>query len=228
VTMRIDVVRQATQKLTATASATEKVTNQFRMAVYTFGSSCDGAGLNAVTTLSSSLTSVKSAANNIDLMATPYHTYNGDQCTDCDGVLKSMDTQIPTPGPGTSASPQKFLFFVSDGVADAYYPTTCTQATAPGGRCMEPLSVAACTAMKARGVKIAVLYTTYLDLPTNAWYNSWIAPGPYGPSTNSEIAKRMKDCASDGFYFEVSPTQGISDAMTALFQKAVLQARLTK
>ena len=38
----------------------------------------------------------------------------------------------------------------------------------------------------------------------------------------------MKDCASDGFYFEVSPTQGISDAMTALFQKAVLQARLTK
>jgi hypothetical protein len=143
VTMRIDVVRQATQQLTDTASATEKVTNQFRMAVYTFGSSCQGAGLNAITTLSSSLSSVKSAAGNIDLMATPYHTSNSDQCTDFDGVLQSMDTQIPAPGPGTSASPQKFLFFVSDGVADAYYPSTCTKATAPGGRCMEPLSVAA-------------------------------------------------------------------------------------
>ena len=85
--------------------------------------------------------------------------------------------------------------------------------------------------MKARGVQIAVLYTTYLDLPTNAWYNTWIAPfnaGPYGPSPNSEIANKMKACASDGYYFEVSPTQGISDAMTTLFQKVVLTARLTK
>jgi len=29
-------------------------------------------------------------------------------------------------------------------------------------------------------------------------------------------------------YFEVSPTQGISDAMTKLFQKVVQQARLTQ
>jgi len=38
----------------------------------------------------------------------------------------------------------------------------------------------------------------------------------------------MQSCASPGLYFEVSPTQGISQAMTALFQKAVAQARLTK
>jgi hypothetical protein len=37
----------------------------------------------------------------------------------------------------------------------------------------------------------------------------------------------MKACASEGLYFEVSPTQGIADAMTALFQKVVQQARLT-
>jgi Flp pilus assembly protein TadG len=231
VTMRIDVVRQATQKLTDTASATEKVSNQFRMAVYTFGASCQGNALTTIKSLSSSLSSVKSAADNIDLMATPYHTYNGDQCTDFDNVLPAVDKEISTPGSGTSASPQKFLFFVSDGVADANYPGTCLKPTASGGRCMEPLNVEACTKMKARGVKVAVLYTTYLALPTNDWYNTWIAPfnaGPYGPSTSSEISKNMKACASDGYYFEVSPTQGISDAMTALFQKAVLQARLTK
>lgn len=45
---------------------------------------------------------------------------------------------------------------------------------------------------------------------------------------NSEIAKDMEACASPGRYFEVSPTDGISDAMTALFPNAVQQARLTK
>jgi hypothetical protein len=89
-------------------------------------------------------------------------------------------------------------------------------------RCQEPLDVSFCTAMKDRGIRIAVLYTTYLPLPTNAWYNSWIAP--FSP----KIAKNMEACASPGLYFEVSPTQGISEAMTALFKKAVLQARLTK
>jgi hypothetical protein len=84
--------------------------------------------------------------------------------------------------------------------------------------------------MKNRGVKIAVLYTTYLALPTNSWYNSWIAPfnaGPWGPSPNSQIALNMQSCASPGLYFEVSPTQGISAAMSALFQKAVADARIS-
>ena len=63
-----------------------------------------------------------------------------------------------------------------------------------------------CTAIKNRGIKIAVLYTTYLALPTNSWYNTWIAPfnaGPYNPSVNSEIAANMQSCASPGLYFEV-------------------------
>ncbi len=75
-----------------------------------------------------------------------------------------------------------------------------------------------------------MLYTTYLDLPTNNWYKKWIAPfnvGPYGPSPNSEIAQNMQSCASPGLYFEVSMTQGISEAMNALFKKAVADARIS-
>jgi hypothetical protein len=37
-----------------------------------------------------------------------------------------------------------------------------------------------------------------------------------------------RECASPGLYFAVSPTQGISEAMMALFKKALQQARLTK
>lgn len=220
VTMRIDVVRQATQSLMDTAAAAAVVPEQFRMAIYTFGSSCNGTALTTITSLTASLSSAKTAANAIDLMTVPYQNYNSDQCTDYDNILAAMNNAIATPGSGAVSSPQKFLFFVSDGVADAYYPTTCTKRTT-GGRCQEPLTVATCTAIKRRGIQIAVLYTTYLPLPTNAWYNTWIAP------FSSEIPANMQSCASPGFYFEVSPTQGIADAMTKLFQKAVTQARLT-
>lgn len=231
VTTRIDVVRSATQQLMDTASATAMVSNEFRMAIYTFGTSADSPGLTKIFPLSSNLSSAKSAASKIDLMTVQYQGYNNDQDTDFDGVLAGMNKEISAPGDGVSpANPQKLLFLVSDGVSDAYYPSTCTKPTT-SGRCQEPLTVADCTALKNRGIKIAVLYTTYLALPTNAWYMTWIDPfnpGPYGPSVNSEIAKNMQACASPGYYFEVSPTDGISQAMNTLFQKAVQQARLTK
>jgi Flp pilus assembly protein TadG len=231
VTTRIDVVRSATQQLMDTAAQTATVPNQFRMAIYTFGSSANKPGLTSISPLSSDLSGAKSAANNIDLMTVQYQGYNNDQDTDFDGVLAAINKQIDDPGDGTNpARPEKMLFLVSDGVSDAYYPSTCTEPTT-SGRCQEPLTVAGCTALKDRGIKIAVLYTTYLALPTNAWYMTWIDPfnpGPYGPSVNSKIAQSMQACASPGYYFEVSPTDGISQAMTALFNKVVQEARLTK
>jgi len=231
VTTRIDVVRQATQSLMDTAASTAAVSNQYRMAIYTPGSGCDSLGLTTIASLTSNLSTAKGQANSIDLMTTPYQNYNNDQCTDFDGVLAAMNSTIPASGTGSSSSPKKFLFFVSDGVADAYYPSSCNKTTTSSGRCQEPLNLTTCTALKARGINIAVLYTTYLQLPTNSWYMSWIDPfntGPYGPSPNSEIAQNMQSCATSGYYFEVSPTQGISDAMNALFKKAVSQARLTQ
>lgn len=225
VTMRIDVVRQATQQLMDKATATATVPNQYRMAIYTFGASCTSTSLTTISPLTSNLSTAKTAANNIDLMSIPYQNYNQDQCTDFDNVLEVMNKTVPLPGSGSALLPQKYVFFVSDGVADAYYPVTCTKPT-KGGRCLEPLTVAACTAMKARGIQVAVLYTSYLPLPTDGFYNDWIAP--FNQSGSSEIAANMQNCASPGFYFEVSPTQGISDAMNALFKKAVSQAHLTK
>ncbi|HEY1311050.1 MAG TPA: pilus assembly protein TadG-related protein [Pseudolabrys sp.] len=231
VTTRIDVMRLATQQLMDTASSAEIVSSQYRMAIYTFGASATTAGLTAITPLTSNLSSAKSDAANIDLMAVSGQGQNNDQDTDFDTVLPAINNLIPNPGNGTSSgSPQKYLFFVSDGVADENNSSSCSQPTT-AGRCQEPIDVSLCTAIKKRGIKIAVLYTTYLDLPTNAWYNTWIAPfnaGPYGPSINSKIAANMQACATPGFYFEVSPTAGIPDAMNALFQKVVAQARLTK
>jgi hypothetical protein len=229
VTTRIDVLRTATQKLMDTAAATETYSNQFRMAIYDFGASSKTIGLRALFSLSSSLTSAKTAAGNIDLMGVYGNNdaYTADKDTQFSTIFPAMTNVISTAGTGTAASPLKYLFFVSDGVADEYN-TSCLKPTT-GGRCQSPLDPALCSTLKNNNVKIAVLYTTYLQLPTNSWYMTWIDPfnkGPFGPSPNSEVATNMASCASPGLYFEVSPTQGISDAMNALFQKAVADARI--
>jgi hypothetical protein len=238
VTMRIDVLRAATQQLmdTAAAPGMQTYANQIRMAIYDFGLSSGTAGLTNVFPLSSSLTSAQTAAGTIDLMTVNGQNENNDQDTDFDTVFAQINNAISNPGPGSAAAPQKVLFFVSDGVADESNSSclkTMTSATfgniAP--RCMEPINPALCTTLKNRGIKVAVLYTTYLQLPTNAWYMSWIDPfnaGPFGPSPNSQIAQNMQACATTGYYFEVSPTQGISEAMGALFQKVLADARISK
>lgn len=230
VTTRIDVLRSATQSLMDTAASTQTYPNQFRMAIYDFGGSASTASLRSLFSLSSSLSSAKTAAGQIDLMAVNGQNDNNDQDTQFSSVIPAINKAIASPGNGTASSPAKYLFFVSDGVADEKNASGCLKKTT-AGRCQSPLDPSLCTAIKNRGVKIAVLYTTYLDLPTNDWYNTWIAPfnkGPFGPSKYSEIAANMQSCSSPGLYFEVSPTQGISEAMTALFQRAVADARISR
>jgi Flp pilus assembly protein TadG len=231
VTTRMDVLRQATKKLLTTAASPgmQTYSNQFRMAIYDFGGSAATAGLRALFSLSSSLTAAQTAADKITLMTVNGQGENNDQDTGFSAIFPAINKAISAPGTGTAAAPQKYLFFVSDGVADEYN-TGCLKPKAGGSRCQSPIDPALCTSLKDRGIKIAVLYTTYLNLPTNPWYVTWIDPfntGPWGPSPNSEIALNMKSCASPGFYFEVSPTQGISQAMNVLFQKAVADARIS-
>ncbi len=220
--MRIDLVRDATQSLTDTATASQLVSNQYRMAVYTMGSDCSSLGLTTISALSSSMSSVKTAVTNVDLMTIPYTNYNNDMCTDFDGTMSSMNTTIPTPGSGSASSPQKWLFFISDGVADYYYPSSCSQTViTSSGRCQEPLTTTICDTIKARGVKIAVLYTTYLAITNNSWYNTYIAP------FRSSIATKMQTCATSGYYYEVSSDSNITTALNALFQKAIAASHLT-
>jgi Flp pilus assembly protein TadG len=226
VTMRIDVLRSATQQLMDTANATASVPNQFRMAIYHFGTQAQNKeDLYTVTALTDP-SSARSLAAGIDLMTVNGQNQFNDRDTQFDTILTATNAEISTPGSGQSAgAPQKVLFFVSDGVADQPDPGNCSQPLT-GNRCQEPLNVALCTAIKNRGIRIAVLYTTYLPLPTNNWYNTWIAP--FNQTGNSQISANMQACASTGLYFEVSPTQGISEAMNALFMKALATARLTR
>ena len=152
---------------------------------------------------------------------------NDDTDTDFDNAMSNINSDMPNPGGGTNVggdTPQEVLFIVSDGVDDKT-SSTCSQPTigySGGTRCQQPFSTTWCTTIKNRGIRIAVLYTEYLPLPTNSWYQTG-----YG-SFQPQIATNMQACASPGLFFDVQSGGDISSAMTALFQTAVATARLTQ
>ena len=142
-------------------------------------------------------------------------------------MLPQLDAKIPASGSGLSSDdPPKVVFLVTDGVSDTVastHPDTVAGASSfPGGdRLIEAFNPTLCAAMKARGVKMAVIYTTFQPLPTNTFYTHWVQPW------QDEINPNIKACASPGFFFEVAPKQGIDQAMRTLFLKAVAEARIT-
>jgi Flp pilus assembly protein TadG len=221
VPLRIDLVNQATQNLMSFAQATEAQNGAtYRAAISTMDFS-----VNTLQVLTSDLAAASTQAGNLNAV-TVYNNNcltssncNSDEDSYLDTSLSNLNTAMPDPGKGTKNAgdtPQEVLFIVSDGVNDEN----------SGGRKYPPISTASgqdwCTSIKTRGIRIAFLYTTYNPLPTNGWYNTYIAP------EQSQIAPAAQACASPGLYFQVSTDGDISAAMKTLFQKAVATARLTQ
>ncbi|WP_407524799.1 pilus assembly protein TadG-related protein [Methylobacterium oryzisoli] len=222
VQMRIDLVRNAAMSLMDRMDEKAMVKKQFRSAIYTPGTDCTKLGLTEIAGLSGEHNANKNKAKNIDLMTIPYQGYYDDQCTDFDGSFAKLSEKIQSPGNGaTETSPLKVVFFVSDGVADANTPYTCSKKLSGKTRCQEPIKESTCKLLKDRGIKVAVLYTTYRPI-NNDWYRSWIAP--FQPT----IGTRMSACASPDLYTEVQVGDDITTALNKLFDKALAQTRLTQ
>jgi Flp pilus assembly protein TadG len=224
VVTRMQNLATATQALMSSAASMEGSNNQqYQMGIYTF----NGSGLNTIQLLTSNLTNAESAAANINVEEVYSNNYltksnsNNDTDTDFESAMSAINTIMPLPGTGTpSSTPQEVLFIVTDGVDDEI-SSSCSQ-TPDGTRCQQPFDTTWCTTVKNRGIQIAVLYTEYLPLPTNTWYNNWIAP------FQSQISPNLQSCASTGMFFTVTTDGDITAAMQTLFQQAVAAARLTK
>src|SRR3984885_9701101 len=225
VVTRIQNLASATQSLMSTAAATEgSNTSQYQMAIYTFANN----GLSTVQALTSNLSAAQTAAGNINVLQVYKNNWltssnnNSDMDTNFETAMSQVNAIMPNPGLGTPAStPQEVLFIVSDGVDDEA-STTCSQTLSGSNRCQQPFNTAWCTTVKNRGIQIAVLYTEYLPLTTNAWYNSWVAP------YQNQISPNLESCASTGMFFTVTTDGDITAAMQALFAQAISTARLTK
>jgi Flp pilus assembly protein TadG len=145
-------------------------------------------------------------------------TSNSDTDTNYDAAMTGITALMPTPGNGTNQAgdtPQEILFIVTDGVEDENVNGSRQQSTMTGNQDY-------CTPLKNKGIKIAILYTEYFPLPTNSWYNTYIAP------IQPSIGTQLESCASSGLYYEVGLGQDISAALEELFQEAVASAHLTQ
>lgn len=223
VVTRIQNLASATSSLMSTASSMQAGSNgSYRMAIYTFADS-----IAAVQTLTSNLGNARSAASNIDVVQVCKNNWltcsnnNNDTDTDFGSAMSAVNNVMPDPGAGTAGStPQEVLFLVTDGVDDLN-AKTCSQKST-GNRCQQPVDTTLCTTVKNRGIRIAVLYTEYLPLPTNGWYKNWIAP------FQSQIGPNLQSCASPGLFFQVTTDDDITAAMQALFKQAISSARLSQ
>ncbi len=252
VTLRIDLVKNALNQLLTTwtncpqSGVTGGVmqcmsalnNTVYKAALYTFD-----VGLNTLQTLTTP-TTAGTQVNNIALMPVLYQNCvfsgcsststtnpNTDYGTDIAGALTSLNSIMPAPGLGSNAAgdtPQEVIFLVTDGVEDKI-SSTCPNATfASHHRCQQPLDTTMCTTLKNRGIKIAILYTEYLQLiastttgiqTTDAWYMSWVDKYDEPDPSTGTISLNLQACASPGFYSHVQTGGDITGALTNLFIK---------
>lgn len=177
---------------------------------------------------------------------------NSDADTNFEGALSTLNTAMPNPGSGTNNkgdTPQEILFIVTDGVDDediaknlsvaAGYGNVCcggppyrlqsavNPQNSSGTEVLPPLASPAqtqdfCTIIKNRGIRIAILYTEYLPIPNNGWYNSHVSP------FQNNIGPQLQACASPNLYSVVTTDGDISAALQQLFNAAVESAYLVK
>ena len=246
VTLRIDLVGKATTDLlNPSAANSAPAIAQQNNAIYNFAVDTFDVALTQIAPLSptqssspnpsptyaqNALTAINNANGGTGLQQLIVYTnnnltssnYNQDEDTNWDGAMAALlsgPNALPLPGLGSSApgdSPQEVLFIVSDGVLDE---------NSSGSRLESPVEefIQNCTKIKAKGIRIAFLYTTYQPVPTDSWYQGHVA------SYQAQIGPTYaQGCASAGLYFEVSNGGDISSAMNTLFQKTVTTAHLTQ
>ena len=235
VTLRIDLLNQATQNLMSTAQSTETTNDaSYRMAIYTFDTK-----VNTLQTLTSNLSTAQDSAANITMLEVYSNNNltqtdnNNDEDTNYDNSMSTINSTMPNPGSGTNNAgdtPQEVLFFVTDGVEDECMTPTLNSYT--GGGCRQQYLMNSntdwCTKIKGRGIRIAILYTEYLPLPTNGWYVNFDGAGAGISSFQANIAGQLETCASPGLFYQVNTGGDISAALSSLFAYAVQSAYLSQ
>ncbi len=174
VTLRIDVLRAAVGNLITNVAALNQ-RGSFRLGLSTFAQQFSVIYPTSSNVSGASAALAKIAPDINDCSNNCPETYFSQ-------AMAAIGPLTGTSGNGGSqATAQKFLFIVSDGLVDQY---------TAGNRQIGPIDPSDCAALKAAGVTILTLYTPYLPLTNNAFYNTYVAP------IQSQIAPQLQACAS--------------------------------
>jgi Flp pilus assembly protein TadG len=142
----------------------------------------------------------------------------GDAETNYDSALSSINTTMPNAGNGTNVAgdtPQEVLFFVTDGVEDEIKSIRIIQQINGGS------STDYCSKIKAAGVKIAIIYTEYLPVPVNSFYDEYVE------GIQPDLGTALQACASPGLYYDAALDSDLGAALSSLFQAVVQSSTLT-
>lgn len=230
VRLRVTDERQATSDLMALAKSYATANSRtYRAALYTFDHKTN---LKTISTLSSNLDNVATAANAIDVVMVNDQAGNGRPpngqsgseylFTSFESVLTKMTSELPLiSGKGTDTvgdTPQAFLFMVTDGMSDENIGSGRTRTA------MQEAQIVQCNTIKARGIKIAILYTEYTS---DSIKDDEPGQRAIANAAIPNIAPQLTKCASPDLMYTVKTDQSISDALKSLFTKAVATARLS-
>ncbi len=202
VTLRLDVLRSAVANLITNIAALNQ-RGAFRLGLSTFAQQF--AAIYATSgNISGASTALARIAPDInDCSSNCPETYFSQ-------AMSSLAQVVGVSGNGaTQATSQKFLFIVTDGLVDQ---------NGGGNRQIGPINPADCAAMKAAGVVILTLYTPYLPLTNNSFYNTYVAP------IQSQIAPQLQSCASSpALAYEASNAADIDTRLQTMLA-AVIQS----
>ena len=201
VTVRLDVLRAAVANLITNIAALNQH-GSFRLGLSTFAQQFTtiyptGAIAGAAAALAQIAPDINDCSNNC-----PESYF-------ANAVQTLGQTTAPSGNGGSPATSQKFLFIVTDGLVDQM---------ATGSRQIGPVNPADCATLKAKGVTILTLYTPYLPLTSNGFYNTYVAP------IQSRIAPDLQACASSSTLAYQADNAADIDARLKTMLTAVIQS----
>lgn len=219
VKLRIHVLRDAVAALVDEAKSSMTLSQQFRMETWTFSDI-----QTRLTALTTNLDQAKTDSARIDL-AYSYQNETDNQ-TAYERAIAKMNATVPASGNGVAAtSPIRFLFFVTDGVQDTPIDGSVSNPSAGNtfgsNRFLSPIDPTTCKAMKDKGIRVGIVYTAYLPLYKDGFYNGHVKP------FEANIPTALRACASDDLFFPVATGGEITAAMLKLFKASLASVRIT-
>ncbi len=225
--LRVDEARKAVQSMMTQATQTSNNNNaDYRAAMYTFAAA-DSRANNSFKMLATITSDLQSVSNKASAAQTSLYYNNGcptnkfcnnDTDTATSDAFNKMNALMPAPGNGTNVTgdkPQSIMFVITDGMRDEQRSS---------GRPEIAIDTSWCATVKARGIRIAILYTEYLksSMDGDSWSQSNVVP------YLGQIEPALQTCSSDGLYYKVTTDDDISTALNRLFSQAVSTARITQ
>ena len=224
--LRFDAVKAGVDAITERAEETAVNRDQFRVGLYRFGAETWNDVAVEVLPPTQNMRSVQRAMDDVEIMVAGGHDFSSTNYSSSINFVREKMEAAAASTEYIERDRQRVLFIVTDGMGDTREANgQCGGqwwGSLADNRCFEPMRPELCRAVKDQGMKVAVLYTPYLEMPNDSTWRDFIRPWA------DQISIKARECATPGLFFEADlNSDSIEDAMVTLFERSVKSLRLT-